>query len=253
MGFVFVRFGGDGPSVAANLEPLADIAEHFRLAEMKPWGPRTTLSCEFNWKMFSEDECEGHYIPTGLSAMERLFGDAHQNGDSEGSSAQPFAVLQAEESPVWSERAYQRLLPEASHLREEYRRAWTYYGIFPTTVFLLTPDLVGAYQVLPDGPERCTIQRFAVALEDERREMRAARYLNRRISRNIIKEDLEFCAWTDAGVRSSSYRGGVLSGQEGGVRRFHERIRELIPVAGQPDAPPTGRVAAVNEKVRRDD
>ena len=252
MGFVFVRFGGDGPSVAATLKPLADVAEHFRFAEMKPWGTRDSQSCEFNWKMFSEDESEGYYIPTGLSAMGRLFGDTHSKGDESGADAQPFAVLQEQESPVWSERAYQRLLPKVAHLRQEYRRAWTYYGIFPTTVFLLTPDLVGTYQVLPDGPERCTIQRFAVALEDERREMRAARYLNRRIGRNIIKEDLEFCTWTDAGVRSSSYQGGMLSGRESGVRRFHQQIRQLIPVAGQQDAPPTGRVAAVNEKVRRD-
>ena len=252
MGFVFLRFGGDGPSVAATLEPLADVAEHFRFAEMKPWGTRTSQSCAFNWKMFSEDESEGYYIPTGLSAMGRLFGDTHSKGDESGTDAQPFAVLQEQDSPVWSERAYQRLLPEVAHLRQEYRRAWTYYGIFPTTVFLLTPDLVGTYQVLPDGPERCTIQRFAVALEAERREMRAARYLNRRIGRNIIKEDLEFCTWTDAGVRSSSYQGGMLSGRESGVRRFHQQIRQLIPVAGQQDAPPTGRVAAVNEKVRRD-
>ena len=160
-------------------------------------------------------------------------------------------MLQEKESPVWSERAYQRLLPRVEHLREEFQRAWTYYGIFPTTVLLLTPDLVGTYQVLPDGPGRCTIQRFAVALEDDRREMRAARYLNRRIGRSIIKEDLEFCAWTDAGVRSSSYQGGVLSGEDSAVWKFHERIRELIPVASQQDPPPTGRVAAVNDKVRR--
>jgi phenylpropionate dioxygenase-like ring-hydroxylating dioxygenase large terminal subunit/AcrR family transcriptional regulator len=250
MGFIFVRFGGDGPSVATTLQPLAGAAEHFRFAEMKPWGARTSQSCDFNWKMFSEDESEGYYIPNGLSAMGRLFGDTH--AESPAANAQPFAVLQDKESPVWCERAYQRLLPKVAHLGEEYQRAWAYYGIFPTTVFLLTPDLVGAYQVLPDGPERCTIQRFAVALEDNRREMRAARYLNRRISRNIIEEDLEFCTWTDAGVRSSSYQGGVLSGQESGVRKFHERIRQLIPVAGQQDPPPTGRVTAVNDKVRRD-
>jgi phenylpropionate dioxygenase-like ring-hydroxylating dioxygenase large terminal subunit/AcrR family transcriptional regulator len=250
MGFVFVRFGGQDPSVAATLQPLAEVAEHFRFAEMKPWGARASQSCDFNWKRFSEDESEGFYIPKGLSAMSRLFGDTHVEPSA--ADAQPFAVLQEKESPVWCERAYQRLLPEASHLSEAYQRAWTYYGIFPTTVFLITPDLVGAYQVVPDGPERCTIQRFAVALEDDRREMRAARYLNRRIGRNIIKEDLEFCTWTDTGVRSSSYQGGVLSGQESGVTRFHERIRQLIPVAAQQDAPPTGRVAAVNDKVRRD-
>jgi phenylpropionate dioxygenase-like ring-hydroxylating dioxygenase large terminal subunit/AcrR family transcriptional regulator len=253
MGFVFARFGGDGPSVAATLAPLANVAEHFRFAEMKPWGRRNSQRCDFNWKMFSEDESEGYYIPTALSAMGRLFGDTHTHGEPSAAGEQPFAVLQDEESPVWSERAYQRLLPEVAHLDQAYQRAWTYYGVFPTTVFLLTPDLVGTYQVLPDGPEHCTIQRFAVALEDDRREMRAARYLNRRIGRNIIKEDLEFCSWTDAGIRSSSYQGGVLSGQESGVVRFHERIRKLIPVAKLHDAPPTGRVSALNETVRRND
>jgi len=252
MGFVFARFGGDGPSVAATLAPLADVAEHFRFAEMKPWGSRVSQSCDFNWKMFSEDEGEGYYIPTALSAMGRLFGEAQTQSEASAAGAQPFAVLQDKESPVWCERAYQRLLPEVAHLDGAYQRAWTYYGIFPTTVFLLTPDLVGTYQVLPDGPERCTIQRFAVALEDDRREMRAARYLNRRIGRNIIKEDIEFCRWTDAGIRSSSFDGGVLSGRESGVGRFHERIRKLIPVAGQQEAPPTGRIAAMNETVRRD-
>ncbi len=250
MGFVFARFGGDGPSVATTLAPLAEDAEHFRFAEMKPWGSRVSLSCDFNWKMFSEDEAEGYYIPQALSAMGRLFGDARSESPAAGES--PFAVLQEKESPIWCERAYQRLLPEVAHLSQPHQRAWTYYGIFPTTVFLLTPDLVGAYQVLPNGPEQCTIQRFAVALEDDRREMRAARYLNRRIGRNIIKEDLEFCSWTDAGIRSSSYDGGVLSGRESGVGRFHERIRKLIPVAGQQDAPPTGLVAMVNEKMQRD-
>jgi phenylpropionate dioxygenase-like ring-hydroxylating dioxygenase large terminal subunit len=157
MGFVFARFGGDGPSIAATLAPLAGIAEHFRFAEMKPWGRRVSQRCDFNWKMFSEDESEGYYIPTALSAMGRLFGDANSHGEPSAAGAQPFAVLQDEESPVWSERAYQRLLPEVAHLSEAYQRAWTYYGIFPTTVFLLTPDLVGTYQVLPDGPEHCTI------------------------------------------------------------------------------------------------
>jgi phenylpropionate dioxygenase-like ring-hydroxylating dioxygenase large terminal subunit len=251
MGFVFVRFGGNGPSVAETLEPLADIARHFRFAEMKPWGSRELRSCEFNWKMFSEDESEGYYIPTGLSAMGRLFGDARPKDDSSAAHDHSFAVLQQKESPVWSERAYQRVLPAVPHLRDEYQRAWTYYGIFPATVLLLTPDLVGIYQVLPASPDRCTIQRFALALDDDRRAMRAARYLNRRIGRNIIEEDLEFCTWTDAGVRSSSYQGGVLSGQEEGVRRFHERIRALIPVASLQDAPPTGRVAALNESMRR--
>ena len=146
---------------------------------------------------------------------------------------------------------YQRLLPEVEHLPLEHRRAWLYYGIFPSAVLQITPDLVDAYQVLPVSPNECQLMGFSVGLEDDRREMRAARYLNGRIVREVLREDLDFCRWTDTGVRSSGYRGGFLSNLESGVREFHEKIRELIPVAGCSDAPLIGRVAAVNEELSR--
>jgi len=247
MGFVFARFGGDGPSVATTLAPLAEDAEHFRFAEMKPWGSRVSLSCDFNWKMFSEDEAEGYYIPQALSAMGRLFGDARSESPAAGES--PFAVLQEKESPIWCERAYQRLLPEVAHLSQPHQRAWTYYGIFPTTVFLLTPDLLGAYQVQPNGPEQCTIQRFAVALEDDRREMRAARYLGGRINRLVGQEDVALVANVQAGLASRSYDVGLLSDKEQRIREFHSLIRAIVPVAALRQAPPFGAVAARNEEM----
>ena len=61
--------------------------------------------------------------------------------------------------------------------------------------------------------------------------MRAARYLSDRIIRQIVKEDIDFCSWTDTGVRSTSYSGGFLSEHESGVRLLQDRIRALIPVA----------------------
>jgi phenylpropionate dioxygenase-like ring-hydroxylating dioxygenase large terminal subunit len=151
---------------------------------------------------------------------------------------------------VWTERAYQRLLPVVEHLPEDHRRAWVYYGVFPSAVFQVSPDLVDCYQVLPTGPGRCRLHGFAVALEDDRREMRAARYLNERIIRRVAQEDLAFCRWTDGGVRSSSYSGGVLSDREVGVRQLRDRIYDLIPVARRREAPPAGSVAATNEEMR---
>jgi phenylpropionate dioxygenase-like ring-hydroxylating dioxygenase large terminal subunit len=161
-------------------------------------------------------------------------------------------VLRDKESAVWGERAYQRLLPVVDHLPAEYRRAWIYYALFPTAVLQVTPDLVDCYQVLPVGPDRCRIHGFSVAFEDDRREMRAARYLTTRLNRQVFKEDVSFCRWTDAGVCSSAYPGGVLSDLESGVRQFQDRLRELIPVARCSEPPPAGRVAAVNSQMQRD-
>ena len=42
-------------------------------------------------------------------------------------------------------RHYVKLLPEADHLPESHRRAWIYYGVFPTSVITLFPDMVDFY------------------------------------------------------------------------------------------------------------
>ena len=146
---------------------------------------------------------------------------------------------------------YQRLLPEVEHLPSEQRRAWLYYGIFPSAVLQVSPDLVEAYQVLPLSPTECRLMGFSVGLEDDRREMRAARFLNDRIVRQVLREDLDFCRWTDTGVRSDGYRGGYLSNLESGVREFRDKLCELIPVAGCSDPPLIGRVEAVNDELCR--
>ena len=254
MGFVFVRFGGNGSGIEASMRHIESEASHYRLAEMKPWGRPTSVDCDFNWKLFVENDAEGYHIPTGHPGLRRLFGNSYSDDTelSEADGTRAFAVLRDKESAVWGERAYQRLLPVVDHLPAEYRRAWIYYALFPTAVLQVTPDLVDCYQVSPVGPDRCRIHGFSVALEDDRRETRAARYLTTRLNRQVFKEDVSFCRWTDAGVRSSGYPGGVLSDLESGVRQFQDRLRELIPVARCSETPPAGRVAAVNSQMQCD-
>ncbi len=153
-------------------------------------------------------------------------------------------VLQERESPVWSERLYQRLLPVVEHLPEPRRRAWMKLRLFPATTFVLAPDQVTAYQTLPLGPERCRIHGLSLAQTDDRREMRAARYLGRRILRGALERDAEICRFVDAGLRSSASTSGAWSELEMGVGRFRERIRERIPVATSAARPPrTGEPA----------
>jgi phenylpropionate dioxygenase-like ring-hydroxylating dioxygenase large terminal subunit len=114
----------------------------------------------------------------------------------------------------------------------------------------LTPDLVDCYQVLPMGPDRCRIDGFSLVLDDDRPQMRAARYLNQRLTRQVIKEDINFCHWTDGGLRTSGYPGGMLSELEFGVRDFQDWIRELLPVANRAEAPPAGTVFALNDGMK---
>jgi phenylpropionate dioxygenase-like ring-hydroxylating dioxygenase large terminal subunit/AcrR family transcriptional regulator len=249
-GFVFVRLGGEGPDVRAVLGPFETESGLYRFPEMKPWGRRWSRVCDFNWKVFAENDAEGYHMPSGHPGLRRLLGDSHGDGAEPGEGSRSFAVVQEAESSGWSERMYQRLLPRVEHLPEDRRRAWIYYGIFPTAVLAITPALVDCTQVLPLGPDRCRIHGFRVALEDPRREMRAARYLNSRIVRSVVKEDLELCANAHGGVRSSGYCGGPLSDLESGVRRFQDRIRDLVPAARSAARPAPGHVAELNERMR---
>ncbi len=76
--------------------------------------------------------------------------------------------------------------------------------------------------------------------EKWRREMRAARYLNWRINRQVNAEDTELVARVQAGMASSSFSVGPLSRDEVALRNFSRRVRELIPEARLHDAPAAG-------------
>jgi phenylpropionate dioxygenase-like ring-hydroxylating dioxygenase large terminal subunit len=88
-----------------------------------------------------------------------------------------------------------------------------------------------------------------VALPDARREMKVARYLSERIIRNVIREDLSLCRFTNEGVKSERYTGGRLSDLESGVGIFRDEIRDRIPVAGVQKRPAPGRVATLNAQL----
>jgi phenylpropionate dioxygenase-like ring-hydroxylating dioxygenase large terminal subunit/AcrR family transcriptional regulator len=231
MGFVFIRFGGDRPSVANSLQLEQEVLRDFRTEEMKPCGRPYSQIHDFNWKLFAENDAEEYRN--------------RSDGDSRG-----VASLRDGDVLAWTQRMYQRLLPELEQLPADYRGAAAYYPIFPASVLKISPDLVECLQALPVSPTQCRIRRFAVALEDDRREMRAARYLNARHSRATLRADLDICRWTGEGIRSGSYQGGILSDLESGVREFHRKIRDVIPVSRQREAPDSSRVATLNQEMR---
>jgi hypothetical protein len=79
--------------------------------------------------------------------------------------------------------------------------------------------------------------------------MRAARYLNMRINRQVSFEDVELVEGVQAGLESRSYQIGRLSRREARVKQFHDIIRARIPVANSVEPPEAGMVAARNGKM----
>ena len=76
-------------------------------------------------------------------------------------------------------------------------------------------------------------------MPDERREMRAIRYLSSRINTQVNNEDKWLCGRVQRGLASGSYRPGPLSRLEGYMHEFHNLLRERIPefrLANPPEA-----------------
>ena len=83
--------------------------------------------------------------------------------------------------------------------------------------------------MLPAGPGRCLLRGRSYALPDERREMRAARYLSTRINRGVQDEDNVLTLSVQGGLRSGSYNAGLLSDKEVALKGFHDWIRAQLP------------------------
>ena len=106
--------------------------------------------------------------------------------------------------------------------------------------------MVDFYQFLPVGARRSQMRGGLFAHPDERREMRAARYLNMRIGKVTTEEDIQLIKWSWEGMRSSAFEDFILSDMESGVRDYYDRLREILPVMNLPEAPPAGTITERN-------
>jgi phenylpropionate dioxygenase-like ring-hydroxylating dioxygenase large terminal subunit len=237
LGFVFVRLAGGGPSVAEMLAPYADELRH--LEALRPLGRVTLRPRAVNWKNVGDNYSDGLHVPVAHPGLERLLGASYQVESREWVDRMR-GELQPEPSALASERAYQKFLPPVPQLPPERQRAWLYYKLWPNFAFDVYPDQVDFMQWLPISPTQTTIREIAYALPDERREMRAARYLNWRINRRVNREDKALIERVQAGMASRSVGAGPLSTREVALRRCGARRRALIPECREPRAPAPG-------------
>lgn len=233
LGFVFVRLEPGLPSVREMMAPYIDELAAYRMDELVPQGRVTLRPRPVNWKNVADNYSDGMHIDVAHPGLSRLFGRSY------GIEAQPWVdkmwgVLQDEPSRHWSERLYQKFLPAVAHLPPERQRLWTYFKLWPNVAFDLYPDQIDFMQFIPISPTETMIREIAYVHPDDRREMRATRYLNWRINRQVNKEDTALIARVQAGMNSSSYSVGPLSENEVCLRSFTRRMRVMIPESRNP-------------------
>jgi len=229
-GFLFVRLDSGGPSVAEMMAPYEHEIAPRRFEELRALGRITLRPRQVNWKNIADNYSDGLHIDVAHPGLTRLFGasyrieaGAHVDRMSGELVARPSANL--------SERAYQHFLPK------EAGRIWLYLKLWPNVAFDIYPDQVDFMHFVPVSPTETLIREISYALPDDRREMRAARYLNWRINRQVNAEDTGLVARVQQGMASSLYTPGPLGESEVCVRSFARKLRRLIPETRQP-APP---------------
>lgn len=232
-GFLFVRLEGRGPSVAEMMAPYeAEIAPH-RFERLEAIGRITLRPRDVNWKNVADNYSDGLHINVAHPGLTRLFGTGY--GIEAGAHVdRMWGDLLDRPSSNASERAYQHFLPEGAG------RRWLYFKLWPNTAFDIYPDQVDFMQFLPVSATETVIREISYALPDDRREMRATRYLNWRINRRVNAEDTALIRRVQQGMASSYYRPGPLGRSEVCLRSFAQKLRRLIPETRLGSPPPPG-------------
>lgn len=241
-GFVFVRLEGGGLSVAEMMAPYEAMIAPYRFEEMQALGRVTLRHRTVNWKNIADNYSDGLHIPVAHPGLTRLFGrgygiEAHAHID------RMWGDLVERPSANISERAYQKFLPSVDHLPENRQRHWLYFKLWPNVAFDIYPDQIDFMQFLPLSATETLIREISYALPDDRREMRAARYLNWRINRQVNAEDSALVARVQDGMASRSYAPGPLGMSEVCLRSFAAKLRALLPEA-RSETKPKGYGAA---------
>jgi phenylpropionate dioxygenase-like ring-hydroxylating dioxygenase large terminal subunit len=237
-GFLFVTLEPGAPSVAEMMAPYEEEVAPYRFEELRAIGRVTLRPRPLNWKTIADNYSDHLHIAVGHPGLTRLFGRNYRI-EAKAHVDRMEGELVEKESANPSERAYQRYLPKLEHLPASHQRKWLYYKLFPNVAFDIYPDQVDFMQFLPVSATETVIREISYALPDQRREMRAARYLNWRINRRVNAEDTELITRVQLGMESASYEPGPLGTSEVCLRSFARKLRRLIPEARleQPPAP----------------
>ena len=245
-GFLFVRLEAGGPSVAEMMAPHEAEIAPYRLEALEALGRVTLRPRDVNWKNVADNYSDGLHIPVAHPGLTRLFGRGYEISAADHVDRMSGDLVDRPSANL-SERAYQAYLPAVEHLPESHRRRWLYFKLWPNLAFDIYPDQVDFMQFLPVSATETLIREISYALPDNRREMRAVRYLNWRINRRVNDEDTALIRGVQAGMASSAYLPGPLGESEVCLRSFARRIRRLIPEARLHRPPPAGWSRARND------
>jgi phenylpropionate dioxygenase-like ring-hydroxylating dioxygenase large terminal subunit len=251
MGFVFIRFAaGPQGSVAEILAPFAEELRHYQSESMIPAGEIFTQTTPVNWKSVRDVDNEGYHVAMAHPALQDLYGQTYYDEPFVNGICRSFATYNPHAGRRWSVRNYVKICQDNPRLPDHLKKAWIYYGLFPNAVIAVTPETVQFYQEFPISRSQTMLRGAVYRYKDESREQEAARYLQMRIDRDTLSEDVQLTIWSNEAMASKTYSNFYLSDLEYGVRTHHDHLRRVLPVMTLETAPDEKEMAAVSAHMR---
>lgn len=250
-GFVFIRFSpGPQPPIATLMAPFdADFAA-YHAADLLPVStPDWATDLAVNWKSVRDVDNEGYHVALAHPGLQDLYGRTYRDTWLDNGLSMSVGYYGDVPGKLWSVRHYAKVSPDRPDLPGHLQKAWTYYGLFPNTVFAMTPEGVQFYHDIPltEGMTRLTGRSYRLA--NETRQQRLARYLAYRIDRDTSTEDRQLSIWSNESMKSDAFEGFHLSDLEYGLRRHHDGLRQILPVMTLSSAPTEDQISARNEEM----
>jgi choline monooxygenase len=229
-GLIFVNLDPDATPLAQLVGDLPARLERYSIPSLEPFSPAQDQQ-PANWKAVIDNYIEGYHIPIAHPGLMRLLDYKHYDVECDTEYVWFEAPMRAKPSSNWAERLYTELVQPMPGLPKDDRRVWRYAVIYPNTTIDLYPDYVGIWQVRPDGVGRTDDTYSAFRAPGSGARTRFVQWLNWRVNRITLDEDIDLVTNVQEGFRTRGYRCGPLSQREAGVAWFADRIRrDLAPV-----------------------
>ncbi len=239
-GFIFVKLiESDVPSVNSQFAPYLDEIEQYKLNEMKPLGRITMRPRNVNWKQIADNYVDALHIPVAHPGLSGLVGKSYgvEVSPNNGYIHKMWGDGKNSRENNLSNKLYDKYLPYMNHLPKNKQRYWVYYRLWPNLAFDIYPEQMDFMQFIPIDAKTTMIREIAYALPDDRRETKAAQYLNWRINRQVNNEDTKLINLVQEGMNTNYFKSGPLASSEVCLIDSANKIRKAIPLSSQETEP----------------
>ena len=239
-GFIFVKLiESDVPTVNSQFAPYLDEISQYKLNEMEPLGRITMRPRNVNQKQIADNYVDALHIPVAHPGLSGLVGKSYgvEVSPNNGYIHKMWGDGKNSRENNLSNKLYDKYLPYMDHLPKNKQRYWVYYRLWPNLAFDIYPEQMDFMQFIPIDAKTTMIREIAYALPDDRRETKAAQYLNWRINRQVNNEDTKLINLVQEGMNTNYFKSGPLASSEVCLIDSANKIREAIPLSSQETEP----------------